>query len=185
MIIAFGSQGRDALPLMEKEKSIAIAKIDSVKDSRDIRYGLINYAPTAGIYSELGEFRSPTEVKDTIRMMSWAGEGTGLTDAISEAAKEFKKNGRPEAYKIFLVFVTGPAAASPEKLNISAQKLFDLNVRVIPVLLGDGSDEEHVKNIVLGPKDVVKPEQDDEPSSVAKDIDDTINQGGHLLYPTA
>ena len=185
MIIAFGSQGSDALSLMEKEKSIAIAKIDSVKDSNDIRYGLINYADIAGIYSELGEFSLPAKVKDAIRKISWAGEGTGLNDAISEAAREFKKNGRPDAYKIFLVFVTGPAAASPEKLNISAQKLFDLNVRVIPVLLGDGSDEDHVKNIVLGPKDVVKPREDDEPSSVANDIDDTIKRGEHLLCAIA
>ena len=177
MIIAFGSQGSDALSLMEKEKNIAIAKIDSVKDSGDIRYGLISYADTAGVYSKLGEFSSPAKVKDAIQKMSWPGEGTGLNDAISKAVKEFKMNGRPEAYKIFLVFVTGSAAATPEKLNISAQKLFDHNVRVIPVLLGDDSNEDHVTDIVLGPKDIVKPKPDDEPRSVVKYIDDVSKRG--------
>lgn len=181
MIIAFGSQGINALSLMEKEKSIAIDKIESDKDSSDIRYGLINYADIAGIYSKLGEFSTKDEVADAIGKISWAGEGTGLHDAISEAAKEFKMNGRPDAYKIFLVFVTGPAAASLEKLNTSAQKLFDINVRVIPVLLGENSDEDHMKNIVLSPKDVVKPDDGDEPSDVAKDIDDTIKRG-ELYY---
>ena len=181
MIIAFGSQGRNALSLMEKEKNIAIDKIDSDKDSSDIRYGLINYADVAGIYSKLGEFSAKHEVKDAIEKISWAGDGTGLRDAISEAAKEFKINGRPDAYKIFLVFVTGPAAASVEKLNTSAQKLFDMNVRVIPVLLGEDSNEDHVKNIVLSPKDVVKPGDDDEPSVVVKDIDDTIKRGEFYL----
>ena len=181
MIIAFGSQGTDSLSLMEKEKSIAIAKINSLKDAGDIRYGLINYADVAGVYSKLGEYRSPAKVNDAIRKISWAGEGTGLNDAISKAVKEFKTNGRPEAYKIFLVFVTGPAAATPEKLNVSAQKLFDLNVRVIPVLLGDDSDEDHVTNIVLGPEDVVKTEEEDGPGSVAKDIVDVIKRGGNSL----
>lgn len=181
MIIAFGSQGRDALSLMEKEKSIAIANIMSVKESDDVRYGLINYADFAGVYSKLGEYDTPEKLRDAIQKMPWAGEGTGLNNAISEAVYEFKKNGRPEAYKIFLVFMTGPAVASPEKLNLSAQELFDLNVRVIPVLLGEDSDEEQVKNIVLGPKDIVKPKEEDKPSSVAKDIDDTIKQGRNLL----
>lgn len=177
MIIAFGSQSEDALALMEKEKSIAIATVDFVKDSSDTNYGLINYADIAGVYSQLGEFTSRSGVKDAIQKLSWAGQGTGLNKAISEAEKEFKKNGRPEAYKVFLVFVTGPAAAGVEKLNKSAQKLFDLNVRVIPVLLGDDSREEYVKDIVLSPVDVVKPESNDEHSSVAKDIVDTIKRG--------
>lgn len=177
MIIAFGSQGRDALSLMEKEKSIAIAKIDSDKDSSDVKYGLINYADFAGIYSKLGEFNTKDEVVDAIGKIPWAGDGTGLHDAMSKAAKEFKMSGRLDANKIFLVFVTGPAAATPEKLNTFAQTLFDMDVRVIPVLLGRDRDEDHVKNIVLDPKDVVKPGDDDEPSIVAKDIGDTVKRG--------
>ena len=177
MIIAFGSQGVDALSLMEKEKSIAMAKIDSVKKSTDIKYGLINYADIAGVYSKLGEFTTQDKIKDAVSKMSWAGEGTGLKSALSEAENEFKKNGRPDAYKIFLVFVTGQAAATPEKLIVSAQKLFDMNVRVIPVLLGENSNKDHVKNIVLSPKDIVTPKKDEEPSSVAKDIDDTAKRG--------
>ena len=177
MIIAFGSQGKNALSLLGKEKSIAAAKIDSVEGSSDIRYGLINYADIAGVYSELGEFKTAVETKDAIWKLPWAGEGTGLNNAISQATNEFRNNGRPEAYKIFIIFVTGPAVSSPKILNMSAQELFDLDVRVIPVLLGDDSDEEQVKYFVLDPKDIVKPREEDEPSSVAKDIDDTIAQG--------
>ena len=171
MIIAFGSTGRNALSSMEKEKEFAMAYINS-QATKDIKYGLINYADTAGVYSKLGEFTKVEEVKDAIRKLSWAGEGIGLDKALTKAAQQFKKYGRPEAYKVFLVFITGPASANKNEVKLAAQDLSHFNVRIVSVLMGDESE-----NIVSHPNDVVKAKPTDKPNSVAKDISDTIGRG--------
>ena len=182
MIIAFGSTGPKHLSLMEKEKQFAMAKIDA-QDTTDVNYGLINYADIAGVYSGLGEFTNYDDVKEAIQNMPWAGEGTGLKDALSKAVSEFKRNGRPDAYKVFLVFITGAASENQDGLKQVARELLDLNVRIVSVVVGDDANDGQITSIVVGPKDVVKVKPDEEPKTVGERIENTIKRGNavHLL----
>ena len=173
MIIAFGSHSPS---LMEKEKAIAIAQID-LDHNKDTKYGLINYADRAVVVSPLGELTTRDQVKKAIRGIYQTGQGTGLKDTSFKAFSQFLANGRYDARKIFMVFITQPSSAREEELQEVTRFLNGLNVRVMPVVIGTGADDDEINILVNDPKDVTKIKIDENDDDSAKKITRNINRG--------
>ena len=174
-MFAFGSTGRDAVPLFNDEKEIAKKLINDEKES-DILYGTIVYGKDASVKSKFKDMPDKTDVKKSIGSLSWKDDGKKLDHALLETDKLFKDHGRPKARKILVVFVTGKADSTTDELKKAAKKLNDNDVKIITVGLGTEPDDKQLE-AVTPKKNIIKKKKPIKPSEVAQLIDELVKKG--------
>ena len=175
LVFAFGSTGRDAIALFEKEKQAAKEMIDGEKE-KDILYATIVYGKDASMKSKFYDMPDKSNVKEFIDTLSWKDEGKKLDHALVEVDKVFKDHGRPEARKITVVFVTGTADATTSELKKAAKKLNDYGVKIVVVKLGTDPDDEQLKAITPE-KNIVKKKKTVKPKELAQFIEEIVKKG--------
>ena len=175
LVFAFGSTGRDAIPLFEKEKEAAKVMIDNEKE-KDILYATIVYGSDASLKSKFNDMPDKTRVKEFIDTLTWKDEGKKLDHALVEADKVFTEHGRPKARKITVVFVTGTADATTSELKKSAKKLNDNGVKIIVVKMGTDPDDKQLEAITPE-KNIVKKKKTVKPEELAQFIEEQVKKG--------
>ena len=175
LVFAFGSTGRDAIALFEKEKEAAKVMIEKEK-VKDILYSTIVYGRGASTKSI---FNMSDTVKEFIDTLTWEDEGEKLDHALVEADKVFKEHGRPKSRKITVVFVTGKADATTTELKRAAKKLNDNGVKIIVVKLGTDPDDKQLKAITPE-KNIVKKKRPIKPEELAELIEEQVKKGRHV-----
>ena len=175
LVFAFGSTGRDAIALFEKEKEAAKVMIEKEK-VKDILYSTIVYGRGASTKSI---FNMSDTVKEFIDTLTWEDEGEKLDHALVEADKVFKEHGRQKSRKITVVFVTGKADATTTELKRAAKKLNDNGVKIIVVKLGTDPDDKQLKAITPE-KNIVKKKRPIKPEELAELIEEQVKKGRHV-----
>lgn len=178
LVFAFGSTGRDAIKLFEKEKEAAKVMIDN-ENEKDILYSTIVYGEDASLKSIFNDTLEKAKVKEFIDTLAWKDEGKKLDHALVEADKVFKKHGRPKARKITVVFVTGRADATTNELKKAAKKLHDNQVKIIVVKLGTDPDDKQLE-VVTAKKNIVKKKRPIKPKELAELIEEQVKKGEQL-----
>lgn len=178
LVFAFGSTGRDAIELFEKEKEAAKVMIDN-ENEKDILYSTIVYGEDASLKSKFNDMPEKAKVKEFIDILAWKDEGKKLDHALVEADKVFKKHGRPKARKITVVFVTGRADATTNELKKAAKKLHDNQVKIIVVKLGTDPDDKQLE-VVTAKKNIVKKKRPIKPKELAELIEEQVKKGEQL-----
>ena len=174
-MFAFGSTGRDSIPLFEKEKEAAKVMIDNEK-VKDILYATIVYGNDALLKSKFNDMPDKARVKEFIDTLTWKDEGKKLDHALVEADKVFKEHGRPKARKITVVFVTGTADATTSELKKAAKKLNDNKVKIVVVKLGTDPDDKQLEAITPE-KNIVKKKKTTKPKELAEFIEEVVKKG--------
>ena len=172
LVFAFGSTGRDAIALFEKEKEAAKVMIEKEK-VKDILYSTIVYGRGASTKSI---FNMSDTVKEFIDTLTWEDEGEKLDHALVEADKVFKEHGRPKSRKITVVFVTGKADATTSELKKAARKLNDIGVKIVVVKLGADPDDKQLK-VITPEKNIVKKKKTVKPKELAQFIEEIVRKG--------
>ena len=180
LVFAFGSTGRDARPLFEKEKETAKVMIDNEKE-KDILYSTIVYGKDASLKSKFKDMPDKNKVKDFIDTLAWKDEGDKLDHALTEADKVFKDHGRPKARKITVVFVTGKADATTNELKKAAKKLNDNGVKIVVVKLGTDPDDKQLE-VITPKKNIVKKKRPIKPKTLAEFIEEQVKKGSYVNY---
>ena len=183
LVFAFGSTGRDAIPLFEKEKEAAKVMIDNEK-VKDILYATIVYGKDALLKSKFNDMPDKSKVKEFIDTLTWKDEGKKLDHALSEADKVFKESGRPKARKIAVVFVTGTADATTSELKKAAKKLNDNDVKIVVVKLGTDPDDKQLEAITPT-KNIVKKKKAIEPKELSQFIEEVVKKGRYICQGIA
>ena len=175
LVFAFGSTGRDSIPLFEKEKEAAKVMIDNEKE-KDILYATIVYGSDASLKSKFHDMPDKISVKEFIDTLTWKDEGKKLDHALVEADKVFTEHGRPKARKITVVFVTGTADATTSELKKAAKKLNDNGVKIIVVKMGTDPDDKQLEAITPE-KNIVKKKKTVKPEELAQFIEEQVKKG--------
>ncbi|XP_028394002.1 collagen alpha-5(VI) chain-like [Dendronephthya gigantea] len=173
-VFAFGSTGRDAIILFEKEKDAAKVMIDNEKE-KDILYSTIVYGQDATLNSKFNDTSDKAKVKKFIDTLTWKDEGQKLDHALVEIDNVFQNYGRPKARKITVVFVTGEADATTSELKRAAKKLNDNEVKIIVVKLGTDPDDEQLK-VITPEKNIVKKKKTVKPKELAGFIEEVVKK---------
>lgn len=75
----------------------------------------------------------------------------------------FKKDGRPDARRQLIVFITGEEDAVTDEMRNATEKLEELDVKVIYIKMGDVDSFSHPPS-----KNVISDRETDDPNKVAE-----------------
>jgi hypothetical protein len=179
LVFAFGSTGKDATPLFDKEKEAAKVMIDNEKE-KDILYSTIVYGKNVSLMSKFNDTQDKAKVKKFIDTLKWPGEGKKLDHALVETDRIFKKLGRPKARKITVVFVTGQADSTTSELKKAAKNLNDNEVKIVVVKLGTDPDDG-VLEAITPKKNIVKKKKTVKREELAEFIDEVVKKGRFIF----
>lgn len=153
MIFAFGADGANSLNIFKAEKRLAGDIIDLQKD-KDIKYSLIKYGESAQVVLTFQEVSSTSMLKQFINVMAWMRSGTAVDDVVRKAVKNFNENGRPEAHRALVLFVSGRAAPDPSQVERQRKLLTEAGVNTLVIAL-DSADQRKFDGWLLPSKAVI------------------------------
>lgn len=141
---------------------------DMIEKPKDafVKYGVVETDPIGSIHVPLGVYEDEKKLKESVKKMPFK-ERRNLDEGIKNAGNEFKKNGRPEARKIMIVFIDGKDVSTVEELKKVTEPLKKKNVKIIPVVLEDNVDKDKLKPLLLDNK---KAKKGKDPKKLADEV---------------
>jgi hypothetical protein len=157
----------------EKQKRTVEAAIQQDTNS-DVIYGVIQYGKTAEIQKSLQERMNKEGFEAFLPSLSWNEVGEALQDGLQQANVTFTEYGRPDARRILLVFVDKPWNDSVA-VNEIGKKLRENGVKIVPVAVGNRSDDEELTE--LAGRKTLKVDEDNEPEKTGKKVSEEVTKG--------
>lgn len=149
VIFVLGSSGADAEIDFENQKKAVENFINTQKIVNAI-YGIVYYGKVPkAVIPLLAKFRE-TELKNALEYLMWREEGRSLPAALKEAERMFKEESRPGSRKVLVFFTNETPKGS---LKNTSELLEEMDVKLIPVAVGDQIDEDSLRK--TNSKDIV------------------------------
>ena len=177
VIFVLGSTGKEAVELFEREKNTTKSKIDQ-QSFPNTKYGLLVYGAEAKTMLPLDNTFDKTSVKSSVDRLTWSSEGIRLDRALTKAYEMFTDGSRPESRRQLIVFVTVLNETITEQVKYEDDKLRDIGVAVIYVVMGDNID-----NISIPPsKKVIEDDGTKSPEKIAKEVSKNSDKSNICLF---
>ena len=173
MIFAFGADG--ALSIFNAEKQLAKQIIDS-QLGKDVKYSVIKYGKTAQVALPFRDVSSTSMLKQFIDIMPWETAGLAVDDVIRKTVENFRQNGRQDAQRVLVLFVSGRAAPDEQQSTDLKKSLAEAGVNTVVIAL-DIRDEERIKSIIPADKPLVTTDPSKDTRDTVADVIRGITQG--------
>ena len=179
MIFAIGSDG--PLSIFNIEQKLSKEIIDSQLD-KDVKYSVIQYGNTAKIVLPFRDVISTVMLKQFIDVMQWKSPGLAVDDAITKTVENFEQNGRPEAQRVLVLFVSGRASPDEQQSAGLKKSLAEAGVNTIVIAL-NVIDEEKIKRIIPAEKPIITTDPNKDTKDTVSDVISGITQGNlHMIH---
>ena len=159
--LVFAIDGSDSLlpEQFEHLKQLAKNMIDLYSISEKATHvGVLEYSDKAVVEIKLNDFYKSWELKQAIdRIKSSNKKGVVTDEVLRKAADKIfnSENGaRPGAAKV-LVILTDDKSTGEEPLGQAVVPLNDKGVRIYVVSIGPNTDQDEIKTIVAGDKNII------------------------------
>lgn len=174
-----GSSGPDAEEIFSEQKDIVN---DIMKDyeSTDVKYSVIQYETEGRKLAGFDDFKDIPKFKKFIEILTWKDDGVGLDDALKKANTLFDEEGRPFSRRILVVFTNGRFDKSPNELEEAVKSLKEKNVKIIPVVLKEPTDETTIRILLPKDKDPVR-KSDQTPDETDDKVKEEIHKGSYYI----
>lgn len=173
MVFAFGADG--PLSIFNAEKKLAKQIIDS-QLGKDVKYSVIKYGNTAQIALPFRDVSSTSMLKQFIDIMPWEKPGLAVDDVIRKAVQNFEQNGRVEAQRVLVLFVSGRAASDEQQSTDLKKSLAKAGVNTVVIALNI-KDEEKIKSIIPAGKPLITTDPSEDTEDTVPDVIRGITQG--------
>ena len=165
-----GSSSRENF---EKQKETVKEAIQQDTNSNVI-YGVIQYGRTAEVQKNLQERMNKEVFKRFLPTLSWNEVGEALMAGLQQANVTFTEYGRPNARRILLLFSDKPWNDTMA-VNDIGKKLRENAVKIVPVSVGNRSDDEKLSE--LAGRKPLKVDEDNKPEKTGKKVSEEIMKG--------
>ena len=172
VIFVMGASNPKAEETFDKEKEIANKMVDTPKDSF-VKYGVVQFGQQSKTKLPLGDYTDEDDLKKRVRSLRWEEDGKSLDEGIKNAGEEFKKNGRPKAHRVLVVFMDGNDESDEEKLKKVSEPLKNTNVEIIVVAFRD-VDKGKAKALIPKTK---KPKKGKDPKELSEMVGEDAFDG--------
>lgn len=173
VIFVIGSSGEDAEEVFSEQKDIVNRVVEDY-EPRDVKYSLIQYETEGRKLAGFNDFKDRSKFKRFVDILTWKGDGVGLSDALKKANSLFVKEARPLSRRVLIVFTDGRIDSTGNKLEEAVKPLKEKDVKIVPVVLKEPADETVINVLLPQNKDPVRkiPE-------TPEDVDDNIMEEIH------
>ena len=175
VIFIMGSSGPNAGEMFSEQKVVVN---DIIKDyePKDVKYSLIQYETKGRKLAGFNDFKDFTKLKKFVDILTWKDHGVALDDALKKANDLFDEEGRPFSRRVLVVFTDGRVDDTPTELEEAVKPLKEKNVKIIPVVLTEPTDETNIRVLLPKDKDPIK-KSPQEPENTDDKIKDEIHKG--------
>ena len=139
------------------------------QQSSDTLFALIRYAAIASLQVP---FKDKTNFTREVAEVYWTGKGDTLEEGFDMVPRVFAEYGRPNAERVLVVFVSDDNDTPRDKFIKFDLKMKKNGVRVIPVIIGEQTEDKNLTEI--HPKK--KKPFSTKPGDDQKDISDKISE---------
>lgn len=147
MIFVMGSSKPNGRLILAKQKEIA-KYIINLPNTAGQHYGVIQYDSYPSVPVRLGYIRDKATLKEAIDLITWRRDGTAFIDALRIAADQFKKEGRPNADSILVVFSDGKEQGTKQELSQVGAVLRKNGITVYILTTDEGRDNTDIGHLV-------------------------------------
>jgi hypothetical protein len=155
-----------------------LPKIVEKQQTSDALFALIRYAATASI-------QVPFQDKDNFTRdaakIYWTGKGDTLKEALDLVPRVFIEYGRPDAERVLVVFASDDDDTPRDDLIEVNKKLKKNGVRVIPVVIGESTDDGILTEIHPKKKKPLNVKSGDDPKDGSDKISEVVFKGVYVL----
>ena len=147
--------------------------------TQKIHHSVLVYSDTASIEIKFGQTSpSPQQLKTLVENLR-VGTGTpNLADALSKAAKMFEDDKRrPLTHKVLVIMADSRSGSTVDDVKTAAKPLMDMDIEVIPVVVGEEADPDELGNTTPDKTNVIETGKDGDPKVVGEKIMDKIRGG--------
>ena len=175
MVFAFGAEGDNSLKILAAEKRMAKGIIDS-QIEKDVKYSVMKYGNVARIELQFREVSSTDMLKQVIDVISWSGPGLAVDDAVKKAVENLKQNGRPQASRVLVLFVSGKAKPDEKEVERLTELLADAGVHTVLIAINNDDDTKFDKLFPPG-KTVIVTDRNVDAKTTVPDVISGISKG--------
>ena len=164
----------------DKIKQLVKMMVDNYTISKpETHVGIIEFSDKAKTILPLDDLFESTAIKDKVQgIVPSGGKGTVTDEALRKSADEVfdvKSGGRPGASKVLIIITDGKSTGKePPKRAVKPVK--EKGVRVYVINIGDDTDKDELKDIVVTEKNIYPVKTPKEVPSISPKLVDDIEK---------
>lgn len=143
----------------------------------NIRYCIMTFGERPTILAPFAEKQSPEDLKKIIESATLSAGKPNLVNLFPEVKSLFEKAGaRPYAQKFLVVFVDNKSPNERVDLIEASKPLIEQELWIVPVAIGEKSNEEELQLITTLKSTTVKVPSTGDPKKTAEEIADKMKE---------
>ena len=149
------------------------------QQSSDTMFALIRYAAIASLQVP---FKNKTNFTREVADVYWTGKGNTLEEGLDMVPRVFAEYGRPNAERVLVVFVSDDNDTPRDKFIEFDLKMKKNGVRVIPVIIGEQTEENNLTEIHPKKKKPLSTKPGDDQKDISDKISEIVFKGAFFLF---
>lgn len=155
-----------------------LPEIAEKQQSSNTLFALIRYAAIASLQVP---FQDKTNFTREVANVYWTGQGDSLEEGLDIVPRVFTEYGRPDAERVLVVFVSDDDD-TPRNVFIKVDiKMKKNGVRVIPVVIGEQTEDNNLTEIHPKKKKPLITKPGDDQKDITDKISEIVFKGARLF----